>query len=325
MDEDTTPIICFPLREIGPLDAAESKETISIRGGVSPAYSETVGMLLYLQKIKAQPFKKQSNHIFLQQQQQYQKFMGSADSDGGNNRQLNCIEYTRGVGDVNWENRLGRETSKTLPSSVSMPPQRQLEQYKKWPQDNFKIPTLPPTTVMKSMRSTQQYNSSASLLSGQYKIFIPRTPEGFMINIHFVENSRYTSAVSGYRRHSNNIIPFIEEQGLIRNLGDVIIALDGQSLEFVQFEKVYSMLTQKAASCSLCGIYLTLANNATIFPTTHPYHTSFSSQAPPQNLFSTGQYCGTNLPTPLEFPSRDRKVVSTVNSAPPNNYVSPRE
>ena len=321
MDEDATPIIRFPLREIGPLDAAESKETIAIRGGVSPAYSETIGMLLYLQKLKAQPFKQQSSHIFLQQQQQpqqqqqYQNFVGSADSYGGSN------------GQTNWQNRLGHETSKTLQSLVSMPPPRPLENYNKWPPDNFKIPTFPSTPVMKFMYSTEQYHSSASLLSGQYKVFIPRTPEGFMINIHFVENSRYTSAVSGYRRHSNNIISFIEEQGLIRNPGDVIIALDDQSLEFVQFEKVYSMLTQKAASCSLCGIYLTLVNNATLFPTIHPYHTLCSSQAPPQNLFTTGQYeyCGTNLPTPLEFPSRDTKVVSSVDFAQPNSYISTRE
>lgn len=94
-----------------------------------------------------------------------------------------------------------------------------------------------------------------------YDTVLPITSEGLMIllvdlkdptvNIKGLEGHRdigYSTVFSGYRKHRSGSFSIAEKDNLIRNVGDIIVALNDSDMRGVAFDDVVTMLTDMVAN-----------------------------------------------------------------------------
>jgi hypothetical protein len=88
-------------------------------------------------------------------------------------------------------------------------------------------------------RTLRSHTSLPPPLAGEYDTIIPVTAKGLMMNVGEVNNS---VAFLGYRKNSDGSKGPAELAKLIRNVGDIIIAVDGESTIGKSFKDVIALL-----------------------------------------------------------------------------------
>lgn len=107
---------------------------------------------------------------------------------------------------------------------------------------------LPPVSVMKEKVSPQNVDTSTFT----YTVLLPKTYEGFMLNLS--ETRDKAIKFEGFWCHRNGDKPYAERQNLIRNIGDIIVAVNGHSVSGKTKREIVDTINCAEVSVTLCLI-----------------------------------------------------------------------
>jgi hypothetical protein len=79
-----------------------------------------------------------------------------------------------------------------------------------------------------------------------YDVKLPKTAEGFMVRIGASQFLGYHATFSSYRQHSTGEKSFAETHNLLRNVGDVFIAVDGFDMLGKSFDEVVQFIGERS-------------------------------------------------------------------------------
>ena len=82
--------------------------------------------------------------------------------------------------------------------------------------------------------------------AGYYEVFLPRTPEGLMCRLGLADYCGYTMQFLMYRSHSNGAKSFAETSNLFRNIGDIIIAVNGFDIRGWTFDETIRFIVDQS-------------------------------------------------------------------------------
>jgi hypothetical protein len=83
-----------------------------------------------------------------------------------------------------------------------------------------------------------------------YTVLLPKTYEGYMLKLH-ERHDKFTE-VMGFCCHRNGDTTYAERQNLIRNKGDILVAVNGQDISGKTVEKLRTSSTvQRCQSLSV--------------------------------------------------------------------------
>lgn len=101
-----------------------------------------------------------------------------------------------------------------------------------------------PTTLKKGKVASQLPSMSSRDTNEYYDVCLPKTQDGFMYLLHSVEDHRldgYTTAFFGYHRHHDGRLSQAETKRVFRNIGDVIVSVDGLNMKWKTFAEVCNL------------------------------------------------------------------------------------
>jgi hypothetical protein len=128
-------------------------------------------------------------------------------------------------------------------------------------------PTSHPTEVISNMKELvwnvatnennlcYRYHQSVlpPLLVGEYDVVIPLTPHGLLLNVGEVKKGRV--AFLGYRQFPDGSKGPAELKKLVRRCGDIIIAVNGQSIVMSKLDEILSILRRSTSFAFLRFIH----------------------------------------------------------------------
>jgi hypothetical protein len=91
------------------------------------------------------------------------------------------------------------------------------------------------------------------LLVGEYDVVIPLTPHGLLLNVGEVKKGRV--AFLGYRQFPDGSKGPAELKNLVRRCGDIIIAVNGQSIVMSKLDEILSILRRSTSFAFLRFIH----------------------------------------------------------------------
>ena len=90
--------------------------------------------------------------------------------------------------------------------------------------------------------------------AGYYEFFLTRTPEGLMCRIGLADYCGYTMQFLMYRSHSNGTKSFAETSNLFRNIGDIIVAVNGFDIRGWTFDEAIRFIVDQSSAQH--GVYI---------------------------------------------------------------------
>jgi hypothetical protein len=91
-----------------------------------------------------------------------------------------------------------------------------------------------------------------------YDALLPRTSEGFMIDIGPIDHNGYTSKFVSYIRHQNHQKSFAEQICIVKNPGDIIVSVGEENMQGKSFNTVLKALGRARSVLKLQLIDVTL-------------------------------------------------------------------